>query len=101
MKPILPNRKIEGISAMLLPFTDNGTPDYDAYLAHLEKIFNAGLTPAFNMDTGYANLLTAAERAHILALMQKTAACRRAISKSCRRSSNSSTPYPDFFNLGA
>ena len=28
MRPIFPNRKIEGISAVILPFDDEGTPDF-------------------------------------------------------------------------
>lgn len=77
MKPILRNRKIEGISAVLLPFCDDGTPDIDGFLAHVERTYHAGLTPAVNMDTGYANHLTSRERLDILDLMSATAGGRR------------------------
>ena len=69
---ILPNRKIEGISAILLPFHEDGTPDFDGLLAHVDRTYAAGLTPAVNMDTGYANLLTPAERLEILDLVSAT-----------------------------
>jgi DNA-binding GntR family transcriptional regulator len=36
--------------------------DYDAFLAHVDRTYAAGLIPAVDMDTGYANLLTPAER---------------------------------------
>jgi len=74
---IIPKRKIEGISAILLPFHEDGTPDYDAFLAHVDRTYAAGLTPAVNMDTGYANLLTPAERIKILDLMPAAANGRR------------------------
>lgn len=58
MRTIIYQRKTEGISALLLPFHEDGMPDYDAFLAHVARTFTAGLTPAVNMDTGYTNLLT-------------------------------------------
>ena len=66
---ITAKRKIEGISAILLPFHSDGTPDFDGFLAHVDRTYAAGLTPAVNMDTGYANLLFPAERTKILDLM--------------------------------
>lgn len=69
MKTILPCRKIEGISAILLPFHADGAPDYDAFLAHVDRTVSAGLTPAVNMDTGYVNLLTRNQRLFILDLV--------------------------------
>lgn len=77
MKSIITNRKIEGISAILLPFTEDDSPDFEAYLDHLEKTFNVGLTPAVNMDTGYANLLTKNERLQVLEMVQKASGGRR------------------------
>lgn len=70
---IVPKRKIDGISAILLPFHEDGTPDYDGFLAHVDRTYAAGLTPAVDMDTGYANLLTSAERLKILDLMSPAA----------------------------
>src|SRR5210317_1713437 len=79
MKSILLNRKIEGISAILLPFHEDGTPDLEGLIAHVDQTYVAGLTPAVNMDTGYANLLTDEERVHILDLVSATANGRRFI----------------------
>lgn len=68
MRPIHYGRRIEGISAVLLPFREDGRPDYDAFQAHLERTLEAGLVPAVNMDTGYVHLLTPQERQQVLAL---------------------------------
>jgi hypothetical protein len=34
---IIPNRKIEGISAILLPFSPDGSVDWDAFCAHVAR----------------------------------------------------------------
>lgn len=62
-----PGRAIEGISAVLLPFLSDDRPDWEAFRALLDRTWAAGLTPAVNMDTGYVNLITPAERARVLA----------------------------------
>lgn len=67
-------RKITGISAMLLPFTADGSIDLDGFTAHLRRTVDSGITPAINMDTGYANLLTQAERHEILRIAAETLA---------------------------
>ncbi|QDU64577.1 hypothetical protein Pan216_54670 [Planctomycetes bacterium Pan216] len=54
---IKPKRKITGMSAILLPFDDQGRVDWDGFSAHLQRTLDAGLIPAINMDTGYINLL--------------------------------------------
>lgn len=77
MKPIIHRRRIEGISAVLLPFHEDGKPDHNVFLAHVERTYAAGLTPAVNMDTGYVNLLTRKERLGILDLMPAAANGRR------------------------
>ena len=77
MKTAIINRKIEGVSATLLPFHENGELDFDGFLAHVDRTYAAGLTPAVNMDTGYANLLTDEERIKILDLMPAAANGRR------------------------
>ena len=77
MRAIIPCRKIEGISTLLLPFHKDGTPDYDSFLAHVDRTCAAGLTPAVDMDTGYLNLLTRDERRKILDLMPAAASGRR------------------------
>lgn len=77
MNKIIHHRKIEGISAILLPFHKNGKPDFASFLAHVERTYTAGLTPAINMDTGYANLLTREQRLKVLELMPAAAKGRR------------------------
>lgn len=52
-----PRRRVVGISAVLLPFDDNGAVDWKAFETHVERTAGAGLTPAVNMDTGYVNLI--------------------------------------------
>ena len=65
---IAPGRRIEGISAVLLPFHENGGIDRDGLARQLERTVAAGLRPAVNMDTGYVNLLSPHERLAVLAL---------------------------------
>jgi dihydrodipicolinate synthase/N-acetylneuraminate lyase len=67
---IRPRRSILGSSAVLLPFTEAGEIDWDGFCAHLARTAEAGIIPAVNMDTGYANLLTEAERLQALRLTQ-------------------------------
>lgn len=62
-----PRRKITGISATLLPFTEEGRIDWAGFCAHLERTVTAGLIPAVNMDTGYVNLLDDNQRRSVLA----------------------------------
>jgi hypothetical protein len=59
-------RKITGMSAILLPFTESGAVDWAAFEAHVARTAGAGLTPAVNMDTGYVNLLDDATRYEVL-----------------------------------
>jgi dihydrodipicolinate synthase/N-acetylneuraminate lyase len=71
---IYPGRKIEGISAILLPYDQTGQIDYDGVAAHIARTLALGLTPAINMDTGYVNLLTQKERRAILAVASQVCA---------------------------
>jgi 4-hydroxy-tetrahydrodipicolinate synthase len=59
------------MAAMLLPFTDAGEIAEDAYVQCLIETAAAGLTPAVNMDTGYVNLLSEAEKLRVLRLAQQ------------------------------
>jgi dihydrodipicolinate synthase/N-acetylneuraminate lyase len=77
--PFVPGRSIEGNSAVLLPFLADDRPDWDGFRALLDRTWAAGLTPAVNMDTGYVNLLTMAERARVLAETREVADGRRFI----------------------
>ncbi|MCU1358183.1 MAG: hypothetical protein JWM89_3601 [Acidimicrobiales bacterium] len=65
---IWPRRKIDGMSAVLLPHTADGAIDWTATEAHVGRTVAAGLTPAVNMDTGYVQLLGEPERKRVLDL---------------------------------
>ena len=67
LPPVRPKRKIIGMSAILLPFTPDGAADWPAFRAHVARTADNGLTPAVNMDTGYAHLIDAATRERALA----------------------------------
>ena len=74
--PVLYQRVIKGISAVLLPWNPTGEIDFDSYQIGLERTWKAGLTPAINMDTGYANLLSPRQRTEVLFLVAQMAAER-------------------------
>jgi dihydrodipicolinate synthase/N-acetylneuraminate lyase len=59
-------RKVHGISAALLPFESDGRIAVDAFKKHLLATQKSGLQNAVNMDTGYVNLLTDAEKLQVL-----------------------------------
>lgn len=61
-----PRRRIEGFSAILLPFHANGDVDWDGFAAHVRRTAEAGLGPAVNMDTGYGNLIDDATKRRVL-----------------------------------
>ena len=63
---IRPKRRIEGISAILLPFRADGEIDYPGLANHVRRTAAAGLTPAVNMDTGFANFISEAQRQKVL-----------------------------------
>jgi dihydrodipicolinate synthase/N-acetylneuraminate lyase len=65
---LCPRRKISGISAVLLPFTESREIDWTGFSAHVVRTAEAGLMPAVNMDTGFGNLLTPEQRRHVLAI---------------------------------
>ena len=67
---IRPKRRIEGISAILLPFRADGEIDYPGLANHVRRTAAAGLTPAVNMDTGFANLISEAQRQKVLRATQ-------------------------------
>jgi 4-hydroxy-tetrahydrodipicolinate synthase len=62
----IPGRKVSGMAAILLPFTESGDIAEEALARCLRETVEAGLTPAVNMDTGYVNLLTDAEKRRVL-----------------------------------
>ncbi len=63
---LAPGRRVHGISAMLLPYTPAGAIDWEAFAMHVERTHDAGLDVAVNMDTGFGDLLSPAERTAVL-----------------------------------
>ena len=66
MATIKPRRRVEGIAAALLPFEADGRVAVEAFQRHLVATRTAGLANAVNMDTGYANHLSDAEKRDVL-----------------------------------
>jgi dihydrodipicolinate synthase/N-acetylneuraminate lyase len=75
--PLRPGRHIDGISAVLLPFTERDEIDWDGFGGLIDRTWAAGLTPAVNMDTGYVHLLTAAARARVTTFTRDRSRGRR------------------------
>jgi len=67
-------RKITGMSAILLPFKSSGEIDWNGLTSHIQRTTDAGLIPAVNMDTGYANLIDDTDRREILDATRATVA---------------------------
>jgi len=61
-----PRRKIQGIAAALLPYEADGRLAVDAFSKQLISTHRAGLLNAVNMDTGYVNYLSDAEKQEVL-----------------------------------
>ena len=66
IKKLRPGRKVEGMAACLLPFEQDGSIAVKAFQEAVARTEKAGLKCAVNMDTGYANYLTAEERRLVL-----------------------------------
>lgn len=71
---LVTGRKITGMSAILLPFLEDGSVDWDSLRAHISRTVSAGIAPAVNMDTGYANLIDEATRREVLRHTQELTA---------------------------
>ncbi len=69
-------RKILGMSAILLPFDASGQIDWAGLEGHIQRTLACGLVPAVNMDTGYANLIDEETRIAVLRRTQAVAAGR-------------------------
>jgi dihydrodipicolinate synthase/N-acetylneuraminate lyase len=61
-----PGRKVEGMSAALLPYERGGKVAVEAFQKHLVATHRAGLMNAVNMDTGYVNFLSQDEKLEVL-----------------------------------
>ncbi|HEY4819097.1 MAG TPA: dihydrodipicolinate synthase family protein [Candidatus Acidoferrum sp.] len=59
-------RAVQGIAAALLPFESDGNVAVEAFQRHLVATQRAGLMNAVNMDTGYVNFLSDAEKCEVL-----------------------------------
>jgi dihydrodipicolinate synthase/N-acetylneuraminate lyase len=60
------NREVQGIAAALLPYETGGQVAVAAFQRHLAATQRAGLMNAVNMDTGYVNYLSDAEKLEVL-----------------------------------
>lgn len=60
------HRKVQGIAAALLPFEEDGRIAVEAFQRHLLHTHRSGLMNAVNMDTGYVNYLSDAEKQDVL-----------------------------------
>ncbi len=61
-----PRRKVQGIAAALLPFGADGKVSLESFQEHLRATHRVGLMNAVNMDTGYVNYLSDAEKLDVL-----------------------------------
>lgn len=74
--PIRFGRKITGMSAILLPLLSSSEIDWQGFRDHVARTSDAGLIPAVNMDTGYANLISAEQRLAVLRATQEVTSGR-------------------------
>jgi 4-hydroxy-tetrahydrodipicolinate synthase len=59
-------RRPHGIAAALLPYTGEGQIDWKGFERHVARTGEAGLGVAVNLDTGFGDLLTPAQREAVL-----------------------------------
>jgi dihydrodipicolinate synthase/N-acetylneuraminate lyase len=71
--PVRPRRHITGMTAVLLPFTDDGAIDWATFGELVERTVSADLVPAVNMDTGFGPVLAPEDRARVLSLTAERA----------------------------
>lgn len=64
--PVRKRRSISGMSAILLPLLSPTEVDWQGFRNHVKRTADAGLVPAVNMDTGYANLIPDELREQVL-----------------------------------
>lgn len=79
IRRLVPGRATDGIAAVLLPFRPNGQPDLDTFARLVERTYDAGVTPAVNVETGAVELLSADLRHDVLAVAAGVARGRRLI----------------------
>src|SRR5262247_3498288 len=66
-----PRRKVQGIAAALLPYTEDGKVAVESFQRQLVATHDAGLMNAVNMDTGYVNYLSESEKLDVLRWTQE------------------------------
>jgi dihydrodipicolinate synthase/N-acetylneuraminate lyase len=66
-----PRRKVQGIAAALLPYTEDGKIAVEPFQHQLCATHAAGLMNAVNMDTGYVNYLSDPEKLDVLRWTQE------------------------------
>jgi dihydrodipicolinate synthase/N-acetylneuraminate lyase len=71
-----PGRKVQGMSAALLPYERDGRVAVEAFQKHLTATHRSGLMNAVNMDTGYVNFLSHSEKLEVLGWTRSGAECR-------------------------
>ena len=59
-------RKVQGIAAILLPFEPDGEIAVQSFQQHIVATHSAGLMNAVNVDTGYVNYLSEAQKRDVL-----------------------------------
>jgi dihydrodipicolinate synthase/N-acetylneuraminate lyase len=74
-----PGRRVTGMSALLLPFEDDGSIAWEALAAGVDRTAEAGLVPAVNMDTGYGPSLDPATRRAVLEVTARTVGDRESV----------------------
>ncbi|MDX2225834.1 MAG: dihydrodipicolinate synthase family protein [Verrucomicrobiae bacterium] len=70
-RKIRPGRRIKSYSAVLLPFLTEDRIDWEGFRTLVNRTYNAGLTPAVNMDTGFVNLLEEHQKAEVLGCVRE------------------------------
>lgn len=83
LPPLRPGREIVGMSAVLLPFTREGAPDWQNLEMLVDRTFRAGLIPALNMDTGFGPFLTPKDREQVLQIGTRLANGKRFVAGAC------------------
>jgi 4-hydroxy-tetrahydrodipicolinate synthase len=61
-----PRPKVQGMAAVLLPYEADGRIAVEAFAKQVVSTHRAGLVSAVNMDTGYVNYLSDAEKEEVL-----------------------------------
>jgi len=69
-------RPIEGISAVLLPFREDSSIDFDSFSENLLRTSDVGLTPAVNVEFGLVNRLSSDELNEVLDVVRDVLVAR-------------------------